>query len=720
MVGTTRCYEIYHFVKRDIYDKFLKYPIPIREALLFKELCAGRMPIEIKPEDLFCGWYGYEETPEEYKGVADPKTLTEKYIDYKYITPEEMAFQAKTFAEYGMMSTYIPGHTCLKYENILKYGLNDYKRRVLCELTTAEKGSDKEVYLNAMLISLEAVQLYANRFATMAKMLADNETDPAQKAKYMRMYETNMKVPMEPAEDFYEAMQSLWTVHALTPIADNDWYSISYGRLDQFMYPYYQASLDKGATREELLDLVKQLYLFSDNYCDPSMALNFGGIDDEGNDLLNDLSMLFLDGELETYHRNPDSAVRVNKNTPDEKLLKFIDERLFIRGKPSFYGEEACLKAVMHRDIPEEVAKTYSISSCNGFSIAGEQRGDSWGAFNMHLPLELALNGGKPLHGDLGFELKTVPLDEVNDVETLYAKFEEYFGEVFDEMTRYRVKTQYHHMHNYPNAFLSVLTSGCIEKGCDRMFGPPYQTAMVETFGLANVADAITAIDKLVFKEKKYTLKEYIEATRADFVGYEQMRKEIVDCDKYGTGKEVPDGHMLRLVRLSDRVCKARNSGETRYMPSLHTLNMDVDFGHMLYATMDGRLRGTAYAKNAGPSNLSRKADPTDLVLSASAIEQFRLSGGQAIDLYFDKKLLRDEEGKRKILALFRTYFERGGLQIQVNSVDSETLKKAYADPDSYKNVIVKIGGYSMRFNDMTDAKKLEYIERTEYDEGLR
>lgn len=720
MIGTTRFYELNSYVKQDCYDEFLPHPIPIREAMLFREILK-RMPVEIKPEDFIVGWYGYETMPQEFSEAPDPKPAIAKYIDYSHLSRKEISQHHRLYLQYGLLAEYRSGHTCIRYGDIITKGLGWYKSRIEQELAAAGKGSEKEIYLRAMLISLEASEEYALRLSALARQMADKATDERDRARLLRMYEANKKVPMTPADDFYEAIQAIWTVHTLTPISDNDWYSISMGRLDQFLYPFYERSIAKGETDEDIKNYLKQIFLLLDNYGDGSCAINLGGLSPDGKDQFNKLSQVILAAELESRLRSPLLAVRISQKTPEEVLLQYIDSRLFENGKPAFYNEEVCRAAMMYRNIPEEIAATFTVSSCMALVMAGEETSDMWGCiFNMHLPLELTVNHGRPMHGQLPFELKTRPLERVTNIDDVHKKYGEYFEEILRIMMEISLKTERHHAHNYPNPLLSVLTAGCIEKGCDRMWGAPYRTTIVETFGLVNTANAMTAMDQLVFHNHQYTLDQWLDATRHDFNGAQEILKDIRGCEKFGTNSDAADKNVQRIFNMVERVCKDMYYDNVRYLPSFHTLDVNVPFGEKLYTTMDGRLKGVAVAKNGGPTNDIRSADPTSLMLSSAKLDLYKFTGGNPIDLYFDKKLLRDEETRKKIATLFRTYFDLGGMQIQVNSIDSATLKKAYDKPEDYRQLIVKIGGYSMYFNDMLDAKKLELIERTEYEEGVR
>ena len=229
---------------------------------------------------------------------------------------------------------------------------------------------------------------------------------------------------------------------------------------------------------------------------------------------------------------------------------------------------------------------------------------------------------------------------------------------------------------------------------------------------LVNTANAIAAIDTLVFREKKDTLTEIVHAARANYAGCENLRADIKRCEKYGAGSRYADRLVLKLCEITSKICKTHSKDNVLFLPSLHTLDYNVKFGEKLYATLDARLAGEPVAKNAGPTNEARTSDPTSLIISAGSIHQELFSGGQPIDLYFDTWMLDSEDSRRKIATLIKTYFKLGGLQLQVNSIDVKLLEAAYEHPEGYPELVVRIGGYSLKFTELDKAAQREFIER--------
>jgi len=605
---------------------------------------------------------------------------------------------------------------CIDYETILKKGYRHYARKVKNELINCSEGG-KKTYLEAMLISIDAIGSFIERIRQLVLEKAASSLDRENRERFTAMGEALRKVPMAGADDFFEALQSLWLAHSLAAIADNCWASISLGRADQYLYPFFQ-KLKSPEEREKAAAFLRHFFRLLDSYGDGACALNIGGLDIHGNDQMNGLSELIIDTEKTMRLRAPILAARISKKTPERIFDSLIDKSLFSIGQPTFYAEESCREAVRKRGLSEEDAARFSVNSCMGLMIAGEEIADMWGwLFNAHLPLEMAINGGKGLHGDLPFavEKKT---DVPGDADSLFTFYEFYCTQVLKVCLDLNRKTALETACSQMRPLISALTAGCIESGLDRAVGAKYQNVTVEAMGLVNTANAITAMEALVFDAKKYSLADFAAAASSDFAGFTELRRDIQACPKYGEGSDKADANARRLAAVFASACKKFDFANTRYLASLHTLDANVAFGGRLYSTLDGRLKGEPVNKNAGATNDARNSGPTAMILSAASIDQTEFSGGQPVDVSFLGGALSSSEGRAKIKALIKTYFGLGGLQFQVNCVDSALLEKAYADPKKYPDVIVRIGGYSVRFADMGKQSQLELITRIKSEEA--
>ncbi len=695
--------NLYNYYKTKYFDKVKNEPAPIREALIFKYTTENIFQY-IKKDDYIAGWFG--------KNDSDYKLSDIKDFEYNDSFSENEKKMSQILNNTYLIDTcYATGHTCIDYRNIINNGLISYEKQIKKELKKSENTNEKNIYLKAMLISIDAVRIYAERFSLFALDMANKTNNSDDKKRYTRISDTMKKVPYNPAENFFEALSAVWTMHCMIPISDHSWGSISLGKFDQYMYPFYKKSLKNGDTRENIKEYLKNFFLLLDSYADGACALNIGGMDNNGNDLTNDLSLLLIEVEKEMRLRAPIFVVRINPSFPEDVFDSLIDFNLFSIGQPTFYSELNCRKAMELRGVDNKKSTEFSVNSCMGITIAGEEISNMWACkFNTHLPLELAINNGKPLHGDLPFKLKTPPtkVANLNDLIEIYGK---YYNEIFEVIAHFTQLDAINCEKNSPNPLLSAITKGCIDKGVDRAVGAKYNTETIENMGMINTGDAISAINTLVFEKKKYTLKEFAEAAKFDFTNNTELLNDIKECPKYGTGSKKADEICRRLTEKIYLCCLSRNKNNLYYIPSLHTIHVNIDYGYNLYTTLDGRIKGTPVNKNANPSALAKATNPTSVIISAATLGQERFSGGQPIDLFFDKSLFETKEKRDNIKTLVKTYFELGGLQLQVNSVNPELLKKAYDNPEEHRDIIVRKGGFSERFVEMPKNVQAEFIK---------
>lgn len=694
-------YRIIDYIKNKYYDELSELSPSIRQATIFK-YTTEEMPLLIKEGDLFAGWYGYE-TWDELPKVQGQVSFGESTLSY-----EQKALRQRLCEELKTEINFTPAHTCIDYGNILKNGLTHY----ISLVEDALKDHPKDDYLKAMKISLEAACNFSQRFADIAKEKMQSAEDKQQKSRFENMYSALCRVPREPAKNFLEAVQSIWIMHSLIPMAEASWASISVGRVDIYLYPFYKKHIEEGGTKEEAKGILKNLFLLLDSYGDGACAMNIGGLDENGNDILNDLSKVLIEVEKEMRLCAPIFAVRVTPNMPEEVFDSLIDAELFKIGQPTFYGELNCRKAVADRGVNIKDAIGFSVNSCMGLVVAGKEFADMWGIkFNSHLPLELALNNGEPLNANLDFDLGITPV-QINDFDQLLEQYGKYFSLLLSVCATLYEAIARDTEANLPDPFLSALTDGCIENRGDRATKAKYNTVTVETMGLINTCDSLAAIKELVMDKKKYTLKELITAAKMNYEGYDDIRSELLRCKKYGMNNSEVNAIVKKVGEMVSDACKKVSHHNRMFLPSLHTIEANIEYGTKLYATLDGRIQGQPVNKNANPSLTLKKTEATSHILSATSFDQTEFSGGQPIDLYFDKEWFKTKEGRDKIKALIRTYFQFGGLQLQVNSIDVELLEKAHNNPEDYPFVIVRKGGYSVHFSHMSKENRAEFIEQ--------
>lgn len=693
-------YNIVDYIKNKHYDELKEFSPYLRQAMLFKHVIE-EMPLKITDEDFIAGWYGFEEN--DFKENSDKKD----FLKINVLTPEQAQLKEHLNKSLKCGISFNSAHTCIDYEIILNKGLEYYVMRLEEELSVFPDNQ----CLISMKIALNASYEFAERFKNIAKEKAKKAETSEKKKRFENIYSSLSRVPRFCARNFHEAVQSLWLMHSLIPMAEMSWESISVGRIDQYLYPFYKKHVEDGGTKEEAKEILKNLFVLLDSYGDGACAMNIGGMNEKGKDMINELSVLLIEVEKELSLRAPIFAVRVTPDMPQDVFDSLIDFNLFKIGQPTFYGEIPCRNAMLHRGLSQSEANNFSVNSCMGLILAGNEFADMWGIkFNSHLPLELAVNHGKPFNCNLEIELSTIKKDATN-FEELLQQYNHYLRELISVCANIYEKSASEQEANFPDPFLSALTEGCIKNHRDRANGATYNTVTIETLGLVNTCDALAAIKTLVFEQKKYSLNDFIIAAKANFEGFEQIRTDILNCKKYGMNDSGVNLIFKKLCDMVSDACKKSYHDNRLFLPSLHTIDANVGYGAKLYATLDGRKEGEPVNKNANPSSLLRKTEHTSHILSATAFKQSTFSGGQPIDLFFDKEWFKTKETKDKIKALILTYFQFDGLQLQVNAVDIELLEKVHREPKKYPYVIVRKGGFSVRFSEMSFFAREDFIK---------
>lgn len=695
------------------------------------------LPIGINDTDVIAGNYGPKfAEPELLEAIkkADEEEFAESE-EYKVRDEEERLVSGR----YMLFGIYTPSHTCIDYETLITKGLNYYKKRIEKRL---EQGIDRygAEYLNAMLYSIETVAMYAGRLKDLAEQKLKETGEGTQRANLERMVEALSRVPMEPARNLFEALQSMWIMHTAIPTSERSWASVSLGRMDMYLLPYYEKWLAEGHGEQEAVALVSEFFKTFDAYGDGSCALNIGPD-------FNAMSEVLLKVEKTVKLRSPIIAVRMSHDTPDEIYDKYIDKELFDIGQPTFYGEEACNAAMVYRGMaPEE---GHSINSCMGMVVVGKELADMWGCcVNMNLPLELAVNYGRPILGEFPpslrqFTDKVTPEPPI-DLDAVERNYARYIRAVVQYVVNENRKRSAWVSINRPNPLLSMMLDDCIHYGRDRAHasfkalgdqarqlfhgteeefntmrqgrGVRYHNVTVLSMGFAHAADALVCMKQLVFEQKKYTLDDLMEAAADNYESPRsaQIGADMRNCAKYADGSGEADKYAVYILNALADACEACYDGNIRYLPTCHTIDANVQFGNCVYASMDSRRAGEPFGKNAGAVMYAIKNTPTDLCVSSAGLPCERFSGGVPIDIYVSENILSSKENRDKFRGLLRTYFDMGGMQVQVNSVSIDLLKKAYEDPESYPHVIVRKGGFSIYFTDMLREVQKDMIDRFE------
>lgn len=686
-------------------------PKPIHEARIFSDIMAA-LPVDISPETTLAG-----DVEGSWQSIRVPDSLGNAVDMWSHSLndtgkPHTPTVEESLASDFNCFGGYTPSHTTIDYPRVVDLGFKGILQNITHERDWADVR--ERAVLEAMEIALNAVAEWAKRYAELANSLTSH-ADTTQELRRLELIdETCRCVPMMPAQTFHQALQSIWFCHVATGISEYCTSSISLGRLDQYLLPLFLHSLSSGETEDDLEKSLGDLFLKLNGFGDAACAVNLGGVDRDGNDLFNPLSEMIIRTTRKLHLPSPIIAAHVHSEIPDAIIDQLVDPALFSIGQPTFYGESSCQEALVKRGVSKAEAHKWTANSCMGLMMPGQEISDMWGSVvHMLLPLELATNQGRPYKKELPIPIAGHSGESWANIDELIRAVFSYTEEIMDFCIQRNREATHQHGTNRSNAFLSAMIGDCIERGLDRALGGArYHTVVVEAFGLINTSDALVAIDELVFKKKRYSLTQMVEAAKNGYEGYQDLHNDILNSPKYGNGNDRADEMAVRLATEFAHMVDSHTDGNLLYMPSFHTLNAHVGAGAKYGASLDGRMPGQPIAKNVGTMPERCKDGLTAMLLSAASLPQTLFFGGQALDISVDPSIIRAIDDKRKFMRLIQTYFALGGLQIQVNGVDPEVLRDAMANPSAHKTLTVRIAGYSTYFVILGENIQMEMIER--------
>lgn len=627
------------------------------------------------------------------------------------------------------------GHLVSDYEVVLQKGygkiIEEIQEKIDTLDMTQSENVERMVFYQSALLSAQAAVMFSKRFSKLASDLAEDEKDANRKSELLEISRICEKVPEQPAETFYEACQAVW-FHQLLIQLEVDGLAISTERFDRLMYPYYKQDVESGnLTTEEAQELLECLWIKffeimkaydNDNakyYSGYSIGqiLTIGGQDDCGNDDTNEVSFLCMEAEDNMRLTQPNLAVRYNVSTPDDFLLRVCEYIKAGTGKPSLFNDGAIIPALLSRGVKLDEARNYALIGCVEASPKGMYYGwTNSGMFNLAKCIELAINDGVCiLSGDQAGPKtgKAEDFKSLDEFVEAYQKQVEYF---VTQMVATLNGIDYSHQYNLPTPYLSINMKDCLEKGKDiSRGGCRYNFTAPQGVGLADAADSLAAIKKLVFEEKKYTLPEILKAMEANFEGYEKMQRDMKNAPKYGND----DDYVDRLgVMVGKHFCrqleKYPNARGGRFHAGLYPVSSNVPMGLDVGALPSGRLSQQPLADGVSPAIAGDKLGPTAVIKSVAKLDHIAASNGSLLNQKFNPKVLETEEQLEKFMQLIRTYFELGGWHIQFNVVSAKTMRKAQERPEEYKNLMVRIAGYSAFFTELDPDLQNNLISRTE------
>jgi len=759
-------------IETEVYKQTEGEPQIIRKAKVFKKL-AEEMSVYINRGELLVGneastprgapvlleckanWVEREldtfETRNVDKFITPPqaKKIIRENLPYwkrrtvedraRSIMPEEtrklMDFEYPVFSPQNMLCNAV-GHIIVNYEKVLKIGLRGVRKQIEQKLKELEltnpEDLEKMQFYRAELIVLGGVLNYAKRYAQLARDLAAKEANPQRKKELEKIAEICVWVPANPARNFYEAVQSYLFIHVLAHF-ETDAQGMSTGRFDYILYPYYKKDKETGIlTKEQALELVECYFIktFEMNHLfDLECATYFsgysitdnmilGGQDAGGKNTVNELSYICLEAESRMKFTQPAISVQIDKNTPRDFLLKACEVVSMGGGKPSFFNNEILISQLLSESVSLRDARNCAIIGCvEGTSIGNTYSWSNAAMFNLGKCLELALNQGK-------CRLTGKQLGPITKDPKTFTCFEELM-EAFRTQVAYFVKHMVialnsidrAHAEVSPLPFLSLVTDDAIGKGRDiSRGGARYNFTGPQAVGIADIADSLAAIKKLVFEDREIEISELIEALDYNFKGKEELRNILISrVPKYGNNIDYVDFIAREVGEIyCEEVSKYKNPRGGHYRPGIYPVSANVPLGLRVAALPSGRKAKVALADGISPCHNCDQKGPTAILNSAAKLDHIKATNGTQLNQWLTPTLLKSKKGIQCFTDLIRGYFDQGGFHVQFNVVSKDMLKDAQKHPEEYKTLMVRVAGYSAYFVTIDKCLQDDIINRTE------
>lgn len=699
---------------------------------------------EKRDGDIF---YITEKTKEQLREIAPFWQNNNLRARGEALLPEEVRVFMET-GVFGMEGKLNAGdaHLAVNYERILKDGLRGYEKRVkeykaTLDLTNPDN-ADKYCFYNAVLIVLEAVRNFANRYSVLAKNLAEKEMNQERKIELLEISRICSKVPYEPAETFQEAVQSVWFIQLILQIESNG-HSLSYGRFDQYMYPYYDRDIKNGTIKEsEALELLtclwiktltinkvrSQAHTLSSAGSPMYQNVTIAGQTTDKKDAVNDLSFLVLKSVAQTRLTQPNLTVRYHKNINKHFLDECIEVMRLGFGMPALNNDEIIIPSFMDWQVKEEDAYNYSAIGCVETAVPGKWGYRCTGMSYINFPRMLlcTMNNGVDLTSNKRFTKGYGYFTEMESYEELLKAWDK----TIREITRYSVIVENvidkASERDVPDILCSALTDDCIARGKTiKEGGAVYDFISGLQVGIANMADCLAAIKKLVYEEKKITRQELWNAILDDFSSPENKKIQemlIREAPKYGNDDdyvdqlivEAYDSYIEEIEKYPNTRYNRGPIGGIRYAGT-SSISANVGQGMSTMATPDGRNAFEPLAEGCSPAHNSDKNGPTAVFKSVSKLRTNKITGGVLLNQKMTPQMLSTEENRQKLELLIKTFFNRlHGYHVQYNIVSKETLIDAQKHPENHKDLIVRVAGYSAFFNVLSKKTQDDIIGRTE------
>lgn len=647
------------------------------------------------------------------------------------------------------------GHLAIDYAKLMRVGFHGLVKEAKEHLEKLDKHDveygDKRDFYQAMIIEHEAVIKYIERYAKLCEEYASKESDNTRKAELNAMAKNCHQIAGGPAQTFWQALQLFNFATTIIQIESNG-HSISYGRMDQWLYPYYQSDMDKQSISKEFaLELIEDVYVKVNNPTKlkdkGSMAvrngrgfggesLTIGGVDKDGKDATNDLTMMLLEGSAHTRMMNPWVCVRMHENTPYELKIKTIECIRAGYGHPKLFNDAPAIKGMMRKGMTLEEARDYCVVGCVEIDLPGKEYGWHDAAYvNTAKMMEMVLNGGRCLDcgphcqrweecGALGKHIgpDTGSLATYKTFDEVLESVDKQFEYWTDQMCSSLNIIDNSHRELKPIPYVSAFYQDCMDSGKDLTEGgAKYNGIGPQASGMATCADSLASIKQLVFDDKRCTGAELLQAVKDNWVGHEKLYA-LVNSSKvhhYGNDDDYADELFQYMFECYCRHIRGRkNPRGGEFNPGVYSVNANVAMGLNTNASVDGRKAGEAISDNMGPVHTDAGSHdicgPTALTNSLTKVDHSLASNGTLMNLRFPQEAVAGVEGRDNLVSFIDEYIAKGAMHVQFNIMSSETMKAAQKKPEDYKDMLVRVAGYSAYFVELGKPLQKDLIQRTE------
>ncbi len=746
-----------------------KYSIPVMRALVLKEYFSKKT-LYLGDDELIVGEKGKDPQasptfPELCcHTVEDMHIMNDRNIVSYKVTPEDIELQEKEIIPYwqgksmrekilermtpewkeayaaGMFTEFMeqrgPGHTC-GGDRIWTHGYAEYKQEIQNALDNLDylndmDALDKAEELKAMLIDCDAVMILGQRYHDLALEKANKETNPVRRKELLQIAENCSVVPAQKPQTYWQALQAYWFTHLAVTSELNPWDAFSPGRLDQHLYPYYEQDTEDGILSDDFaLELLECLWVKFYNQPAPVKVgvtlkesgtytdfanINTGGIRPDGSDGVNEVSYLILDCMDAMKLVQPNSNVQISKKTPQRFLKRACEISRKGWGQPAFYNTDEIVQELLNAGKTLDDARCGGSSGCVETGCWGKEAYILTGYLNIPKIFQLTLYNGYDNVSGKQLGLKTGYAKDYKTYDELYDAFKKQLTYFVDMKVRGNNVIEKLYAEEMPAPFLSIVTDDCIKNGRDyNAGGARYNTRYIQGVGIGTITDCLAAIRYHIYDKKDLTMEELISAMDDNFEGHEDVFRMVHDrSPKYGNDDDYADGIMQDVFKTYRDTVTGRKTvcGGTYHIDMLPT-TCHVYFGDVLNATANGRLAHKPVSEGISPEKSADTNGPTAVIKSCAKMDHCS-TGGTLLNQKFTPSVVAGEKGLDNMASLIRSYFAMDGHHIQFNVIDKQTLLDAQAHPEEYKDLIVRVAGYSDYFHNLDKALQDEIIARTE------